>query len=106
MSEPRRPDRVGEIQKDAQATWPDAAALVADLLGRARGDIARRQVAEARVLPLEEIVALGVRDLIRPARLAGAFGTQTRPSLRSDSLIKVSLDANTSSNGPAPPECR
>ena len=34
-------DRVGEVEVDAEPAGPDAAALVADLLGGARGDVAR-----------------------------------------------------------------
>jgi hypothetical protein len=49
------------------------------------------EVAEARVLALEVVVALA-SGIWRGARLSPFFfGTQTRPSLRSDSLISVSL---------------
>jgi hypothetical protein len=44
------------------------------------------------VLPLEVIVALGLGDL-RGRRVSPCFfGTQTRPSFLSDSLISVSFD--------------
>ena len=53
---------------------PDAHAGVADLLGGARRDVARRQVAVGRVLALQVVVALGLGNLVgRPlvARLLG-----------------------------------
>ncbi len=64
-------DGVGEIEVDAAAARADAAAVVARFLGRARGDVARRQVAVARVLALQVIVALALRDLARVALVAG-----------------------------------
>ncbi len=63
-------DRVREVEVDAEARLADAAALVADLLGGARGDVARREVAERRVLPLEVVVALGLGDLAGGAFVA------------------------------------
>ena len=86
-------DRVGEVEVDAEPAGADAAALVADVLGGARGDVARHQVAEGRVVPLQVVVALVLGDLAGLARVvAASCGTQTRPSLRSDSLISVSFD--------------
>ena len=58
-------ERVGEVEVDRAAGRPDAAPLVADHLGVARRHVARHQVAEARVAPLEEVVALGLRDVLR-----------------------------------------
>ena len=55
-------DGVGEIEIDAAAARADAAALVAHLLGRARGDVARGQVAEARIFALQVIIALALRE--------------------------------------------
>ena len=75
-----------------RARRADAAALVADVLGGAGGDVAGHQVAERRVDPLQVVVALVLGDVARRARSSPpARGTQTRPSLRSDSLISVSL---------------
>ena len=92
-SRPSRVDGVGEVEVDAQPAGADAAALVADVLGGAGGDVARHQVAERRVDALQVVVALVLGDLARRARSSPcAFGTQTRPSLRSDSLISVSFD--------------
>src|SRR5690606_26508406 len=51
-------DGVLEVEVDAAAARADPAAVVADLLGRPRRDVPRRQVAEARVLPLEVVVAI------------------------------------------------
>ena len=45
-------DGVGEIEVNAEAARTDAAPLVAHFLGRARGDVARREIAEARILAL------------------------------------------------------
>ena len=63
-------DRVVEIEIDGEPAVADAAAVVARLLGVAGGDVARHQVAEARVLPLEVVVALVLRDLLRRTRVA------------------------------------
>ena len=67
----------------------------------AREEMSRgRQVAEARVQPLEVVVALVLGDLVGGARRRPAsFGTHTRPSLRSDSDISVSFDWNSSDCG-------
>ena len=56
-------DGVGEVEIDGQAALADAAALVADRLGVARRDVARDQVAEARIAALEVVVALRLGDL-------------------------------------------
>ena len=86
-------DRVGEVEIHRQAALADAAALVADLLGVARRDVARHEVAEARILALEVVVALRLRESAPAAACRPAvFGTQTRPSLRRLSLISVSFD--------------
>ena len=54
-------DRGGEVEVDAETLavdhLADAAAFVADFLGGAGGDVARGEVAVARVLAFEEIVA-------------------------------------------------
>ena len=63
-------DRVREVEVDAEAAGTDAAALVADLLGRARGDVAGGEVAVGRVLALEVVVALVLRDLVGRAGVA------------------------------------
>ena len=85
-------DGVGEIEIDAQAVLAHAAAFVADGFGVARSDVARDQVAEAGIAALQIIIALGFGNLVRRALVALFSGTQMRPSLRSDSLISVSLD--------------
>ncbi len=58
-------DGVGEVQVDALPAGSDAAALVADVLGGPGGDVARHQVAEGRVDPLQVVVALLLRDVGR-----------------------------------------
>src|SRR3712207_7312349 len=56
------------VQVDAQPTRAHAAALVADVLGLARGDVARHQVAERGVDPLEVVVPLALGDVPRVDR--------------------------------------
>ena len=63
-------DGVGEVEIDAAAAGAHAAAVVADLLGGPGGDVARGEVAEAGVLPLEVVVALGFGNLTRRPRVA------------------------------------
>ena len=57
-------DGVGEVEVDAVLLRPDAAPLVDHRLGVAGGHVARHQVAEARVLALQEVVAVAFRDLL------------------------------------------
>src|SRR5262245_62189900 len=64
-------DRVGKIEVDAAPARPHAAPLVADLFGGARRDVARRQIAVARVFAFEVIIALVFEDLDRAAPVAG-----------------------------------
>ena len=86
-------DRVGEVEVDAEPAGPDAAALVADVLRGARGDVARDEVAERRVVRARGSSRARPRGCRPGARSSPpTFGTQTRPSLRSDSLIRVSFD--------------
>ena len=64
-------DGVREIQVDAEAgPGPTPRPLVRHLLGRARGDVARHQVAEGGIAALEVVVALVLGDLVRRARVA------------------------------------
>ena len=73
-------DGVAEVQVDGQAAFAHAAAFVADLLGIARGHVARHQVAEARVLALQEVIAFGFGDLAgrRACRPSSAAPTRGR----------------------------
>ncbi len=65
MVAPAQPlERLGEIQVHAKPRLADAAALVANLLGRPRRDIAGSQIAVAGVLALEEVVALRLGNLV------------------------------------------
>ena len=72
---------------------------VATFLGCTRSDVAGAEVTEGRVAAFQVEVAVFVGDVGR-FLLAGAdsfgifflLGTQIRPSLRSDSLIRVSFD--------------
>ena len=61
-------DRVGEVQVDPEPARADPATLVADVLGRAGGDVAGHQVAERRVDPLQVVVAVVLAG--SPARVA------------------------------------
>ena len=58
-------DRLRKVEVDAEPRLAHAAALVADALGGPRGNVARGEVAEARVHALQVIVALGLRNLSR-----------------------------------------
>ena len=68
-------------------------------LGGARRDVAGHEVAERRVAALEEVVALGSGIWSGERVSSGFFGTQMRPSLRSDSDISVSFDWKSSLAG-------
>ncbi len=70
-SRPEAGDGVGEVQVDAPAARAHAAALVAHLLGVARGDVAGHQVAEARVLALQVVVPFLLGDLVGRSGVAG-----------------------------------
>lgn len=63
-------DRVREVQVNAFACGADAAAFVADLFSGARGDVSRCEVAEARVLAFEIVVAFVLGDVRGGAAIA------------------------------------
>ena len=93
-------DRFGEVEVRAVLQRPDPAARVDLVLDRTRRDVARNEVAERGVAPLEEVVAVGFGNLVGAnACRPSVFGTQTRPSLRNDSDISVSLLWNSSLAG-------
>ena len=48
-------ERVAKVEIHAAPAGPDAAAVIALVLGGAARDVARRQVAEARILALEVV---------------------------------------------------
>ena len=82
-----------EIQIDGQAGGADTLALVAHILGGPGSHIPGGQVSEAGVYSFQVIIPLLFGDLLRRRCVSPAFlGTQTRPSLRRLSLIRVSLD--------------
>src|SRR5947209_1642767 len=64
-------DGIREVEVHAEAGFPDSPALVADFLCCARGDVARRQVAETGILSLQKIVPLIFRNFARPPFFAG-----------------------------------
>ena len=59
------PNRVREIEIDTAPTWTDSATFIADLLGRARRNIARRKISEAGIFSLQIIIAIGFRNRAR-----------------------------------------
>ena len=63
-------DGVGEIEVHAASARPDAASFVAHFLRRARRDVPWRQIPEARVLPLEVVIPLAFRYLVRHALIS------------------------------------
>jgi hypothetical protein len=64
-------DRRGEVEVDPVLQRAHASAGVDLVLGVARGDVARHEVAEGRVLALEEVVAVLLGDVGRGAGLVG-----------------------------------
>src|SRR5438034_8948672 len=58
-------DGFGEIEIDAAPARTDAARFVAHFLRRPRGDVARSEIAEARILALQVVIALAWRDFLR-----------------------------------------
>ncbi len=62
-------DRRAEVQVDAEPGLADAAPGVARFLRGTRSDVARREVAEARVLALEVVIALFLGDVSRCPRV-------------------------------------
>ena len=66
-------DGVGEVEVHAVLQRADAAAGVDLALGVAGGDVARHEVAERRVAALEEVVALGLGDLVGRAGVVGVL---------------------------------
>src|SRR6185436_6306750 len=63
-------DGIGKIEIHPASAGTDALPFVTRLLRRARSDVARREVPEARVFALEVIIALALRDLPRRTRVA------------------------------------
>ena len=51
-------DRVGKVEIYAESTGADTATIITGFLGCAGRDVTRRQIAEARILALEEVIAL------------------------------------------------
>ena len=92
-------DGVTEVQVRRVMQRSNAQASV-DLLGDgAGGDVAGHQVTEGRVAALQEVVALLLGDGVRVAVVFGPFGDQTRPSLRSDSDMRMVLDCHSELTG-------
>ena len=71
---------LAQIEIDAVSAGADAAALVAHGLHRPRGQVARHEVAVARIAAIEEVVALGLRDGVGPAVV-------TRPDRHPDAAV-------------------
>ena len=62
-----------KIEINAEPAGADAAAFVARFLRGARGDVARREIAEARIFALEIIIALGFGNLARRPLVASSL---------------------------------
>src|SRR5439155_25184252 len=58
-------DASGETELNPAPARTDAARFIAHFLRRPRGDVARSKIAEARVLPLQIVIALARRDFLR-----------------------------------------
>src|SRR5438874_7222388 len=54
FSQPR--DGIGKIEIDSTTAWSDTATFIAHFLGRARSDVAGRQISKAGVFPLQVII--------------------------------------------------
>ncbi len=67
-------DRIRKIEIDAAAARTYAPTFIADVLGRARGYVARRQIAIARINSFEIVVAFAFRYVIGMARVSRFFG--------------------------------
>src|SRR6185437_11324514 len=63
-------DGIRKIEIDAEAVRAHPQPRVAYLLGRARGDVARREISEAGILALQVVVALRRRNLVRRPAVA------------------------------------
>ena len=63
-------DGRGEIEIDAQTAFRRRRGLRRRPFGVARGHVARHQVSKARISPLEVVIAIGFRNLIRAAFVA------------------------------------
>src|ERR1700737_1170335 len=56
---------LGEIEIDAAPARADTARFITHFLRRPRGDVARSEIAEARVLTLQVVIALARRNFLR-----------------------------------------
>src|SRR5258705_6619414 len=65
---------IGEVEIDTLAAWADAAEFIANFLCGTRGNVARHEIAETWVTPLEVIIALVLGDLARGARVTFFLG--------------------------------
>src|SRR6266852_4336405 len=70
---PQSLDRVGKIEIDAAAACTDASSFVTDFLCRAGSDVAWSEISEARIFPLEVVIAFRFRDFQRRAFVAFLF---------------------------------
>ena len=90
-------DRLREVEEYGKTCVVDTEALVATLLSCTRSHVTRNQVTECWVTALQVVVAVflrNIRTLLVPAAMLGILNllrNQIRPSLRSDSDIKVNL---------------
>src|SRR3712207_8661065 len=92
----RRPPRSTHFPDTTlfRSTRPDATPLVTDVLRRTGRDVARHQVAEGRVAPLEVVVALVLRDLPRVALVLDRKSTRLNSSHANISYAVFCLNNN------------
>src|SRR3546814_2566818 len=83
-------DGVREVEVDAVLERADALALVDHRLRVAGGDVAGHEVAERRVLPLEEVVAVGVGDLVGGAGVVAVLRRSEEHTSELQSLMRIS----------------
>src|SRR5215471_16392398 len=59
------PDRVGEIQVDAESAFSYSSTFIAYELRIARCDVAWDKISETRIFPLKVVITLVFRNLVR-----------------------------------------
>ena len=84
-------ERLGEVQVDRPSGRANAPPASHTATVAREAEIARAEVAVARIEPFEEVVPVSLGDERGRSGVARRSGTHSRPSLRRDSDIKVSL---------------
>ena len=71
-------DGVGKIEINPASPRSDTTAFVAHFLGRARSDVARREISEAWIFSLKIIIAVRIRNIVR--RFGAIFSPLRHPN--------------------------